>query len=83
MDWKKGAFDSFCVEEAYSWQDDIMEITRQIIHETDEARLTNIAVHFEVDLSEIREFLESKRKRMGKPQTNVEKDGAELPKSAE
>jgi hypothetical protein len=73
MDWKKGAFDSFHVEEAYSWRDDIMEITRQIVHETDEARLTNIAVHFEVDLSEIREFLESKRKRMGKPQTNADR----------
>ena len=67
MDGIKGSFDSFRVEEAYSWRDDIMEITRLIVHETDEARVNNIAEHFEVDLSEIREFLEAK---MGKPATN-------------
>ena len=73
MDGLKGAFDSFRVEEAYNWRDDIMEITRQIVHETDEARLNNIAEHFEVDLSEIREFLEMKRKKMQKPQTNADR----------
>lgn len=72
MDGLKGAFDSFRVEEAYNWRDDIMEITRQIVHETDEARLNNIAEHFEVDLSEIRDFLEMKRKKMQKPQTNAD-----------
>ena len=66
----KGSFDSFRVEEAYNWRDDNMEITRRIVHETDEARLNNIAEHFNVDLSEIREFLEMKRKKMQKSQTN-------------
>ena len=69
MNGGKGVFDSFRVEEAYDWRDDIMEITRRIVHETDEARLNNIAEHFKVDLSEIREFLEMKRKKMKKPQT--------------
>ena len=64
MDW---------VEETYSWRDDIMEITRKLVHEADEARLNNIAEHFDVDLSEIREFIEMKRKRMKKPQTNADK----------
>lgn len=73
MNGLKGAFDSFRVEEAYNWRDDIMEITRRIVHETDEARLNNIAEHFEVDLSEIREFLEMKRKKMQKPQTNADR----------
>lgn len=73
MDGLKGVFDSFRVEEAYNWRDDIMEITRLIVHETDEARLNNIAEHFEVDLSEIREFLEMKRKKMQKPQTNADR----------
>jgi hypothetical protein len=31
MDW---------VEETYSWRDDVMEITRRIIHETEKARLS-------------------------------------------
>ena len=66
----KGSFDSIRVEEAYNWRDDNMEITRRIVHETDEARLNNIAEHFNVDLSEIREFLEMKRKKMQKSQTN-------------
>lgn len=65
--------DSFRVEEAYNWRDDIMEITHRIVYETDEARLNNIAEHFEVDLSEIREFLEMKRKKMQKPQTNADR----------
>ena len=55
------------IQEAYSWHNDIMEITRRIVHETDEARLSNIADHFEVDLSEIREFINKKqREKLGK-----------------
>lgn len=69
----KGPLDSFSVEEEYNWHDDIMEITRRIVHETDKARLNNIAEHFNVDLSEIREFLEMKRKKMQKPQTNADR----------
>lgn len=65
--------DSFYVEEAYNWCDDIMEITQRIVHETDEARLSNIAEHFEVDVSEIREFLEMKQQRKRKPITNGDK----------
>jgi hypothetical protein len=65
-------FDSFRVEEAYNWHDDIMEITRRIVHETDEARLSNIAEHFEVDLSEIRRFLEIKRQQKCKSTPIVE-----------
>lgn len=73
MDGLKGAFDSFRVEEAYNWRDDIMGITRRIVHETDEARLNNIAEHFEVDLSEIREFIEMKRLAKRKPITNADR----------
>ena len=65
--------DSFRVEESYNWRDDVMEITRRIVHDTDEARLSNIAEHFEVDLSEIREFLETKKKRTDKPTTNADR----------
>ena len=65
--------DRFRVEEMYNWRDDVMEITRRIVHETDEARLTNIAEHFEVDLSEIREFIEMKQQQQRKPQTNAER----------
>lgn len=60
------------VQEAYSWHNDIMEITRRIVHETDEARLSNIADHFEVDLSEIREFLEKKRRDKLKKKTHFD-----------
>lgn len=73
MDWPTKAFDSFRVEEAYNWRDDVMEITRRIVHETDEARLSNIANHFEVDLSEIREFLEMKQQQQRKQQTNADR----------
>ena len=73
MERGKGAFDSYRVEEAYNWRGDIMEIGRRIVYETDKARLNNIADHFEVDLSEIREFLEMKRKKMQTPQTNADR----------
>ena len=63
--------DSFRVEETYSWRNDVMGITRRIVYETDEARLSNIANHFEVDLSEIRAFLEMKQQQQRKPITNV------------
>ena len=66
------AKDVFRVQEAYSWRDDIMEITRQIVHEADEARLSNIVEHFEVDLSEIREYINMKQRR-NKPQTNADR----------
>jgi hypothetical protein len=69
MDWPTGPFDIFRVEETYNWRDDVMEITRRIVHETDEARLSNIANHFEVDLSEIRAFLEMKQQQQRKPMT--------------
>ena len=65
--------DSFRVEEAYNWRDDLMEITRRIVHETDEARLNNIAEHFEVDLSEIREFLKMKQRQKRKPKTKADR----------
>lgn len=64
--------DTSRVEESYSWRDDIMEITRRIVHETDEARLSNIAEHFKVDLSEIRDFIEMKRQQKRKPTTHYD-----------
>lgn len=73
MDGLIGAFDCYRIEEAYNWRDDIMEITRRIVLETDEARLNNIAEHFEVDLSEIREFLGMKRRKMQGHQTNADR----------
>jgi len=69
MDRTTGSFDNYRVEETYNWRDDVMEITRRIVHETDEARLANIANHFEVDLSEIRAFLEMKQQQQQKPTT--------------
>lgn len=71
MEMPTRAFDSFRVEETYNWRDDVMEITRRIVHETDDWRLSNIADHFEVDLSEIRAFLEMKQQQQRKPITNV------------
>lgn len=68
-----GTFDSYRVEEAYSWHDDIMEITRRIVYGLDEARMSNIAEHFEVDLSEIREFFEMKLRQKMKPLTNYDR----------
>ena len=66
--------DRIRVEETYNWRDDVMEITRRIVHETDEARLSNIANHFEVDLSEIRAFLEMKQQQQQrKPITNADR----------
>ena len=73
MSEERRAFDSSRVEETYNWRDDVMEITRRIVHETDEARLSNIANHFEVDLSEIRAFLEMKQQQQRKPQTNADR----------
>lgn len=70
MDQPTRAFDNSQVEETYNWHDDVMEITRRIVHETDEARLSNIANHFEVDLSEIRSFIEIKQQQQRKPKTN-------------
>ena len=73
MDWPTGSFDSSRVEETYNWRGDVMEITRRIVHVTDESRLSNIANHFEVDLSEIREFLEMKQQQQRKPHTNADR----------
>ena len=50
-----------------------MEISRRIVHETDGARLSNIADHFKVDLSEIREFIEMKRLTKWKAITNADR----------
>lgn len=69
----KEIFGSFRVEEDYTWRDDIMTVTRRIIDEIDDARLTNIAAHFDVDLSEIREFLDAKRRKHLAPMTNADK----------
>ncbi len=60
------------IEEAYSWKGDVMRITSQIVHEADEARLNNIAEHFEVDLSEIREYISLKALQKLQPQTNFD-----------
>ena len=53
--------DKTYVQERYSWDDDTLEITMQLIHETDENRLASIAKHFKVDLSEIRDYLNKKK----------------------
>ena len=63
----------FYVEESYSWDNDIMKIANRIIEETDKARLSNVAEHFEVDLSEIREFLDMKSRKRKGFQTNADK----------
>ena len=64
---------SFYVEESYRWHSDVMDITSRIVHDTDEARLSNIAEHFEVDLSEIRDFIKTKLQRNHKPITNADR----------
>lgn len=69
---KRAIFDGLSIEEAYDWQDDIMRITRRIVNEMDEKRLNNIAEHFEVDLSEIREFINLKYRQKAKTLTHYD-----------
>ena len=38
----------FFVEESYSWDNDIWEVRKEIVQETENARLSNIAEHFTV-----------------------------------
>jgi hypothetical protein len=66
-------FGSFRVDEDYTWQDNILNITRRITDEINDARLSNITAHFDVDLSEIREFLNAKRREHLAPMTNADK----------
>lgn len=61
------------VEEECSWHADLMEIARRVVDSTEEERLKNVAEHFEVDLSEIREYLENKKQAVGKKRTKFER----------
>lgn len=60
------------IEESYDWDNDIMEITQRVVYEMDEARISNIADHFKVDLSEIRKYIEMKSQQKSKPVTNAD-----------
>lgn len=64
--------DFITFKETYKWNGDVIDITSWIIRDADEARLSNIASHFQVDLSEIREFLEIKRQQKRKPRTKAD-----------
>ena len=48
-------------KEMYSWRDDVMRIARQVQREFDGYRETEIINHFEIDLSELREFINKKQ----------------------
>ena len=50
--------------ETYTWKDDVLEIQQKMIQEIEEKRIEIIADHFQVDLSEFHEFLESKKRKM-------------------
>ena len=69
---KRAIFDGLSIEEAYDWQDDIMRITRRIVNEMDEKRLNSVAEHFEVDLSEIREYINLKYRQKAKTLTHYD-----------
>jgi len=49
--------------ETYSWEPkDQMDVVRHVIYDIDNQRMHEIADHFKCDLSEIREWLEMKKK---------------------
>lgn len=50
--------------ETYSWHDDLMKITRRYVTMLDNARIDEMSQHFEVDASEIREYLKWKSRRV-------------------
>ena len=53
----------YTVEEHYSWEEDILGVTHEVIQELDNKRLTVICDHYNIDMSELREWLATKRKR--------------------
>ena len=52
----------YTVEEYYSWEEDIFRVTHELIQELDNKRLTVICDHYNIDMSELREWLATKRK---------------------
>lgn len=57
------AEDHFWLKEIYEWPEpDIMDITRAIIRKHDEAVSVEICDHYQIDLHELREFIEEKRR---------------------
>ena len=50
-------------DEAYSWRDDLLKIMQRQVNYFDNKRIDEIANHFEVDCSEIREFLKWRIRR--------------------
>lgn len=58
-------------DEIYSWRDDLMKIMQMQVNYFDNKRIEEIANHFEVDCSEIREFLKWK---IGKKNTPTNYD---------
>ena len=54
---------SCTVRENYAWQDDILLIAQERETELDNRRMNVICYHFDIDLSELREWLATKRKR--------------------
>ena len=53
----------------WEWQNDIMHEFHAIVEEVDNKRNVQICDHFKIDLSELREFIDRKRK----PQTNADR----------
>ena len=51
------------VRENYAWQDDILLIEQERETELDNRRMNVICYHFDIDMSELREWLNTKRKR--------------------
>lgn len=62
--------EDFRVMETYSFRDKLMEIHRHVVAETDKSRMNAICEHYEIDLSELLEWIEWKRK---KPKTNADR----------
>ena len=53
------------MQETYKWcDDDVLEIQQKLVQEIEEKRMQVIADHFQVDLSEFREFLEAKKRKI-------------------
>lgn len=52
------------VTEHYTWQDDIMKITQSIITKMDNARMSEVCNHMDLDCSELREWIEQKNKKV-------------------
>ena len=52
------------MQETYKWNDDVLEIQQKLVQEIEKKRMEIIVDHFQIDLSEFREFIEAKKRKM-------------------